>query len=73
MIVLAVLTTAVAAMWSMVVMFANGMRSSPGPFEGGLSISIVWMSLTISGATAGWGGWICDVAGTAWIAASAEI
>jgi hypothetical protein len=31
------------------------------------------MSLSISGATAGWGGWIRDVAGTAWIAANAEI
>lgn len=43
MIVLAILATLAAAGWSVMVFGANGMRSSPGPFEGGLSLSVVWI------------------------------
>ena len=43
MIVVAILGTVAAVLWTLLVMFANGMRSSPGKFYGD---GLIW---------AGWG------------------
>jgi hypothetical protein len=43
MIVLAVVSTIGAAIWSFVVLWANGMRSSPGEFQGGGLVIVGWL------------------------------
>jgi hypothetical protein len=42
MIVFAIVATIAAAIWSFVVVFANGMRSSPGVFQGNGTIIAAW-------------------------------
>jgi hypothetical protein len=42
MIVLAIFGTIAAAVWSVAVLFANGMRSSPGDFQGAWMIWAAW-------------------------------
>ena len=43
MIVFAILGTIAALAWSVLVMGANGMRSSPGDFVGGWGIGAAWV------------------------------
>lgn len=42
MIVLAILATLGAIGWSVLTVFANGMRSSPGAFRGAGGIALAW-------------------------------
>ena len=42
MIIFAILVTIAAFVWSIIVMFANGMRSSPGEFQGAQTIAVAW-------------------------------
>lgn len=50
--ILASVATVVAILWSLVVMFANGMRSSSGAFVGAGTICAAWI-----GAAALWLAW----------------
>jgi hypothetical protein len=43
MIVFAILGTFAALAWSILVMAANGMRSSPGEFRGAFSVGAAWV------------------------------
>ncbi len=43
MIVIAILATLGALVWSLLVILANGMRSSPGKFSGAIEIAGVWL------------------------------
>jgi hypothetical protein len=47
MIVLAILATIAAALWSLVVPFGNGMRSSPGAFRGVGTICAAWLGVAV--------------------------
>lgn len=47
MIVLAIVATIAAAIWSFVVLWANGMRSSPGDFQGGGTIAAAWLGTAV--------------------------
>ena len=47
MTVLAVLATIAAFGWSFVVFWANGMRSSPGHFEGRFTIIAAWAAVVV--------------------------
>jgi hypothetical protein len=42
MIALAILFTMAAVVWTLMVLYANGMRSSPGAFQGNGSIVVAW-------------------------------
>lgn len=42
MIVLAILASIAAPLWTLFVLFANSMRSSPGDFIGGGTIAAAW-------------------------------
>lgn len=51
MLFLAIITTVAAVLWALTVLFANGMRSSPGAFQGGGAIvaafgcaAVLWMA-----------------------------
>lgn len=57
MIVLAIVATIGALIWSFGVMFANGMRSSPGKFQGGGTIIAAWVVVVIL-----WLAWSVDKA-----------
>lgn len=52
MIFFAILATFGAAVWTLFVIFANGMRSSPGRFQGLPSIIAAWVA-----AGASWLAW----------------
>jgi hypothetical protein len=43
MIVFAILGTLAALAWSVLVVAANGMRSSPGEFRGSFSVGAAWV------------------------------
>lgn len=47
MIVLAILASMAAAVWSLLVLYANGMRSSPGAFQGNGSIVVAWCAAAV--------------------------
>jgi hypothetical protein len=47
MIVLAVASTIVSIIWSLVVVFANGMSDAPGRFQGLGTIIAVWVATTV--------------------------
>lgn len=47
MIFLAILATFAAAVWSMFVLYANGMRSSPGKFVGAGTIWAAWIGVAV--------------------------
>lgn len=47
MIVLAIIATIAGVVWSLVVVGANGMRSSPGEFEGGAMLAATWIGVAI--------------------------
>lgn len=47
MIVLAIVATILALVWTVVVLGANGMRSSPGDFEGAFSIGAAWIGVAV--------------------------
>lgn len=47
MIVFAILGTIAAAGWTLLALFANGMRSSPGPFQGQFSIIAAWIGAAV--------------------------
>jgi hypothetical protein len=40
MIVLAIIATVAAVVWALMVLFANGMRSSPGEFQAGGTVLV---------------------------------
>lgn len=47
MIVLAILGTVAAFIWMLMVGYANGIRSSPGPCEGCATIWAAWIGATV--------------------------
>ena len=47
MIVLAILGTIAAAVWTFIVLFANGMRSSPGDFYGAGTLWAAWIGVVV--------------------------
>lgn len=47
MIVLAILGTVAAFVWTFIVLWANGMRSSPGAFEGARTIWAAWIGVAV--------------------------
>ncbi len=47
MIVLAIIATVAAVLWSLLVLGANSMRSSPGDFEGALTLAAAWVVAAI--------------------------
>lgn len=47
MIVLAIVATLVAVIWSFIVVCANGMRSSPGAFMGGFTLTATWIGVAV--------------------------
>lgn len=47
MMVLAIVATLLAAGYSVLVVGANGMRSSPGPFEGAPSMLAAWIIVVV--------------------------
>lgn len=47
MIILAIVATLAALGWSFVVLWANGMRSSPGAFQGAFSIAAAWIGTAV--------------------------
>ena len=55
MIIFAGLGTAMAVLWTAVVLFANGMRSSQGEFFGTGSIVITWIGVAVL-----WLAWLSD-------------
>lgn len=53
MIVLAILATLAAIAWTVVVLFANGMASSPQDFQGAWGIGLAWIIVA-----ALWAAWL---------------
>ena len=47
MLFLAIIATIAAGLWSLVVLFANGMRSSPGEFQGRGTIIAAWLGAAV--------------------------
>lgn len=47
MIILAVIATFAAIFWSLIVLFANSMRSSPGKFVGAGTIWAAWIGVVV--------------------------
>lgn len=47
MIVLAIAATLAGLVWSFMVCMANGMRSSPGEFEGGGTLIAAWLGVAV--------------------------
>lgn len=55
MLFLAIVATICALVWSVIVLGANGMRSSPGPFQGGFTILGAWFGVVVLWLTWGLG------------------
>lgn len=47
MIILAIVATLAAVVWSFIVLYANGMRSSPGEFMGAGTIWAAWIGVVV--------------------------
>lgn len=47
MIVLAIIATIAGVLWSLIVIVANDMRSSPGDFEGGTMLAATWIGVAV--------------------------
>lgn len=58
MIVFAILGTVLACVWTFVVLWANGMRSSPGEFFGRWTIFAAWAGVVVL-----WLAWLSDQPG----------
>jgi hypothetical protein len=55
MIILAILATIGAALWTVMVLYANGMASSPQAFQGGGSIALAWGAALVLWIAWAWG------------------
>jgi hypothetical protein len=55
MIVLAIVATLAAVVWSFFVLFANSMRSSPGEFQGVGIVAAAWLGVAVMWLAWGFG------------------